>query len=230
MKISTQRLVVLTMVGALAATTGCGAGETADAVQASATTWPGCKAFKTQPDAQQAWEKDGRPAVADRDDDGKVCESLPSTGGGAGSTSTPASTSDDDGTALRPGDGSGCRLTKGVAKIGVSKTKYPAAVKHVSDAIAKGWPRVWVINRVGAGARRDRLLRGVKTAPGMDRDEVPMSAARGRGKDLQRGSNPRGWKADVRLIPSAQNRGAGSVIGAKMRQYCDGQRIEVIGY
>lgn len=43
----------------------------------AAATWPGCDSFDTQPEAQKYWESHGRPAEADGDSDGKVCESLP---------------------------------------------------------------------------------------------------------------------------------------------------------
>ena len=43
----------------------------------SAAAWPGCKAYSDQPSAQAAWEAAGKPAGADGDGDGKVCESLP---------------------------------------------------------------------------------------------------------------------------------------------------------
>jgi hypothetical protein len=93
-------------------------------------------------------------------------------------------------------------------------------------AIAKGWPRIMVLNRAGADRRRDRLLAGVPTKPGYDRDEYPMAAGGGRGPaGLRRGKDPVGWRADVRLVPSGENRGAGSVVGIKLRRYCDGTRF-----
>ena len=57
-------------------------------------SWPGCSAFSSQSEAQSAWEADGRPARADGDSDGRVCESLPSTSpsaGGSPSAQTPSS-------------------------------------------------------------------------------------------------------------------------------------------
>lgn len=74
------------------------------------------------------------------------------------------------------------------------------------------------LNRAGATTRRARLLKGYPTKPGYDRDEWPMAFARS------------SYKADVRLVPSSQNRGAGSVIGIKLRRYCDGVRFRVVGY
>ena len=67
-----------------------------------------------------------------------------------------------------------------------------------------GWPRTLVLNRPGADARRDRLLEDVPTRDGFDRDEYPPAVGRGRGKGLERGRHPRGWKADVAYVPSAR--------------------------
>lgn len=58
---------------------------------AHAGAWPGCKAFTDQATAQATWEASGRPAVADGDGDGKVCESLPATAPSAPAGRTPSS-------------------------------------------------------------------------------------------------------------------------------------------
>jgi hypothetical protein len=41
------------------------------------------------------------------------------------------------------------------------------------------------------------------------------------------GTHPRGWKADVRYVPSSENRSHGSSLGAKLRRFCDGTRFSV---
>jgi len=78
--------------------------------------------------------------------------------------------------------------------------------------------RVLTVNRAGAKERRTALLRGVPTKPGLDRDEYPMAMAR------------TAISANVELIPSSQNRGAGAVQGIKLRRYCTGQRFEIVWY
>ncbi|MGX6446646.1 hypothetical protein ACVU7I_01040, partial [Patulibacter sp. S7RM1-6] len=70
----------------------------------------------------------------------------------------------------------------------------------------------------GASRRRDRRLRGVPTRAGYDRDEYPPAMAR------------RTVDADVAYVASAQNRGAGSVQGSKLRRWCSGQRFRVVWY
>ena len=95
---------------------------------------------------------------------------------------------------------------------------------------AAAGPSVYVITRRGAGARRERLLRDIPTRPGFDRDEVPPAVGRGRGSGLTRGRAPRGWKADVEYVPSGENRGAGVVMGIKLRRYCGGTRFRYVGY
>jgi hypothetical protein len=69
-----------------------------------------------------------------------------------------------------------------------------------------GWPRRLVVNRRGADARRERGLRDAPIREGYDRDEYPPDVGRGRGPGLERGRSPRGWKDDVRYVPSAENR------------------------
>jgi hypothetical protein len=74
------------------------------------------------------------------------------------------------------------------------------------------------------------LLGGFPTRDGFDRDEYPPAVGRGRGKGLVRGSNPRGWKADVRYVPSAENRSHGSTLGTKLRRFCDGTKFRYVFY
>jgi hypothetical protein len=97
-------------------------------------------------------------------------------------------------------------------------------------ALRRGWPRILVLNRTGADARRDRLLSGRSTRPGMDRDEYPPAVGRGKGAHLVRGSTPRGWLADVAFVPSAENRSHGSTMGIKLRRFCDGTRFRYVFY
>ena len=86
-----------------------------------------------------------------------------------------------------------------------------------------------VVNRKGAAARRDRLLRDVPTKPRFDRDEYPADVGRGRAnglsKLLTRGINPIGWMADVAYVPSRENRSHGSSLEAKLRKLCNGIRF-----
>ena len=53
---------------------------------------------------------------------------------------------------------------------------------------------------------------------------------RGRGKGLTRGRDPTGWKADVAYVPSSENRSHGSVMGIKLRRFCDGTRFRCVFY
>jgi hypothetical protein len=87
-----------------------------------------------------------------------------------------------------------------------------------------------VLNRRGADARRERLLRGIPTRDGFDRDEYPPAVGRGKGRGLERGRHPRGWKADVRYVDSHENESHGSVLGIKLRRFCDGTRFRYVFY
>lgn len=111
-----------------------------------------------------------------------------------------------------------CEHTARVVPVGLSKTKYPHVLAHAERAAAKGYGHVWTLNRLGADARRDRLLAGIPTRPGYDRDEAPMAVGR------------RSWRADVEYVPSSENRSAGSVAGIKLRRFCDGTRFRYVGY
>jgi hypothetical protein len=85
-----------------------------------------------------------------------------------------------------------------------------------------------VVNRPGADERRERLLRDVPTRDGFDRDEYPPAVGRGRGPGLERGRNPRGWKADVRHVPSSENRSHGASLGAQLERFCNGTRFRYV--
>jgi hypothetical protein len=109
-----------------------------------------------------------------------------------------------------------------------SKSEYPNIRKHFRIAVRKGWPRRLVLNRRGADARRDRLLEDYPTKDGYDRDEYPPAVGRGKGEGLERGRNPRGWKADVRYVPSSENRSHGASLGAKLADFCNGTRFRYV--
>ncbi|CAB4957974.1 unannotated protein [freshwater metagenome] len=115
-------------------------------------------------------------------------------------------------------DPAGCRRVDRVVDVGLSSTRYPAVRAHWDRAIADGRPRVLVLRRTGASRRRARLLAGMPTRPGRDRDEYPPAAARAT------------VDADVAYVDASQNRGAGSVQGIKLRRYCSGQRFRFVWY
>ena len=180
-----------------------------------------CADYPNQAAAQQA--RDTR----DADGDGIYCESLPcpcakpaSSAGGTGPTAPPSG----------GGNPSGCVRPTGVQNVSFSATKYPNIRRHFLDALRKGWPRTLVLNRAGADARRDRLLAPYPTRSGLDRDEYPPAVGRGKGPGLERGTNPTGWRADVRYVPSHENRSHGSTMGIKLRRFCDGTRFRYVFY
>jgi hypothetical protein len=105
-----------------------------------------------------------------------------------------------------------------------SASKYPNIRRHFRGALRRGWPRRLVLNRPGADARRDRLLGNYPVREGKDRDAYPLAIGRGRGKGLER-RNPRGWRADVRYVPSSANRSHGASLGARLEDFCDGTRF-----
>lgn len=124
----------------------------------------------------------------------------------------------------------GCKRPSGIEDISFSATKYPTIRRHFLDALRAGWPRTLILNRVGADARRDRLLTSFPTRPGFDRDEYPPALGRGRGSGLTRGTSPVGWRGDVAYVPSSENRSHGSTLGSKFRRFCDGTRFRYVFY
>ena len=110
-----------------------------------------------------------------------------------------------------------------------SSAKYPNIKAHTLAAIARGWPRILVVNRPRADDRRDRLMQDIPTRAGFDRDEYPPAVGRGRAnghqRGLVRGINPIGWMADVMYVRSSENRSHGSSLGAQLRSLCNGVRF-----
>ena len=182
---------------------------------ASAAT---CADYPSQAAAQRAAD------TRDPDGDGSFCESLPcpcveapASGGAHPSPERPA-------TVPQPG----CSKPRGVQSILFSKAKYSHIRAHFLSALRNGWPRTLVLTRAGADARRDRLLGGWPTKAGYDRDEYPPAVGRGSGKGLVGGSDPRGWRADVRYVASSENRSHGATLGSKLRRFCDGTRFRYV--
>jgi hypothetical protein len=184
---------------------------------ASAST---CGDYSNQAEAQRAHD------TRDSDGDGIYCENLPCPCLKPDTKSSPP--------AQPPitAPKTSCRRSSTVQRLRFSATKYPTIKAHMEAAIAKGWPRILVLNRPGADERRDRLLENIPTRPGFDRDEYPPAVGRGRAnanlKGLVRGINPIGWLADVMYVASSENRSHGSVLGAKLRGLCNGVRFHYV--
>jgi hypothetical protein len=184
---------------------------------ASAVT---CDDYSNQAAAQRAMD------TRDGDGDGIYCESLPcpclKPGEAGGGNPIPAPNP-------KPEPKASCTRPQGVQRIVFSRAKYPNIRRHYVQAVGRGWPRVMVLNRRGADARRDRLLNGFPTRLGFDRDEYPAAIGRGKPnadqRGLVRGINPTGWMADVAYVPSSENRSHGSSLGVKLRRFCDGTRF-----
>ena len=181
-----------------------------------------CEDYSNQAQAQRA--KDTR----DPDGDGIYCESLPCPclapdprAGGGDDNPTPDKPEN-------PDSGSSCTKPDTVQRLLFNADRYPNIRRHFRGAIRRGWPRTLVLNRPGADARRDRLLEDIPTRPGFDRDEYPPAVGRGKGKGLERGRDPRGWKADVRYVASSENRSHGASLGAKLDDFCNGTRFRYV--
>jgi hypothetical protein len=204
------RRIVLPLVCAIAALLVASAADVPVPTPiASAAT---CSDYTSQAAAQRAHD------TRDADGDGLYCESLPCpclSGTGSGPSAPPAPA------ASHPS----CTRPRRTVALDFSAARYPHIRAHYLAALRRGWPRILVLNRPGAGARRERLLSDMPTRPGMDRDEYPPAVGRGMPPEVVRGAHPRGWKADVAYVPSGENRSQGAVMGAELRPYCNGTRF-----
>jgi hypothetical protein len=182
------------------------------------TAVPTCADYPNQAAAQEAAD------TRDPDGDGIYCESLP----------CPCSSAADGGDGgggdrgQQPKTGPSCTKPDRVQRLVFSMSRYPNIRRHFRGALRRGWPRLLVLNRPGSDQRRDRLLDDIPTRDGYDRDEYPPAVGRGAGKGLERGRNPRGWKADVRYVPSSENRSHGASLGAKLADFCNGTRFKYV--
>lgn len=126
-----------------------------------------------------------------------------------------------------------CRTQKGYVRVEVSVSRYPHVWRHVVDAragrntasdgktvVSNGlkWPTVLVKNDQGEDRRRAAAFAasGVPAMHGFDRDEYPP--AEGRSSNL----------ADIRYVPSSENRSQGSSMGNQLRSWCNGQRYRLV--
>lgn len=176
--------------------------------QAQAAT---CSDYANQAEAQAAAD------TIDGDGDGIYCESLPCP------CSEEAGGGDESGESSNPDQ---CKKPKTVQKLSFSKKKYPNIRRHYIKAVALGWGRTLVVNRDGADARRNKLLKDIPTKKGYDRDEYPPAVGRGTTFPwLMRGDDPVGWKASVMYVPSSENRSHGSVMGRLLRPFCNGTKF-----
>jgi hypothetical protein len=194
---------------ALAAVVTAGLGARAGA---HTQVWAGCDSFDTRPEAQVYWESHGRPAQADGDHDGKVCESLPT----------------------RAGAGEGCERPRKTVTVRLSRRKYPETTLHFEVAWRQDVPSRYTIARGLADENRDAwdpLVPAGVDADGDgeedDRDEVPMAFTKEGGRKAGNGRSA----SHIAYVDASDNRGAGSSIGGRLRRYCNGThfRLKLFG-
>jgi hypothetical protein len=166
-----------------------------------------CSNFSNQAAAQSYFLSHGGPSSdpsgLDGDGDGVACESLP----------CPCSSGSNPGGGGQKPSRPHCRRPDRDLRITFSKGDYPNIISHIKYSWRAGYPKRLVIWRKGADQRRDQLLQGIPTKPGYDRDEAPAAVLR---KKVQ---------ADVRYVPSSENRSAGSSLGRQISGYCNGVQV-----
>lgn len=113
-----------------------------------------------------------------------------------------------------PAGAAACTRTSAVVSVTLDAKEHQHLLRHAADAIRKGFPAVLVLHRPGADERRRKALAGTPVKRGHDRDEYPPAVGR------------KVVKADVRHIPSSENRSAGVILGNTLRKYCDGTKFK----
>lgn len=167
-----------------------------------------CYVYLSQEKAQQAWEDAGRPAFADRDHDGLVCERMTGTAHARRSSSRRFHNGQAKTTS--------CKRQKQPVAVIIDPRKYPYTAKHIEEARRAGEAAVLHIDRSSAGEHRDHSLAGIPTKKGFDRDEYPPAMSR-----------EGGTGANVKYVPSEDNRGSGGTMGVQLGKYCDGQSFRL---
>jgi hypothetical protein len=99
----------------------------------------------------------------------------------------------------------------GCVVVHLDPAKVPNLLDHVWDEQEAGRPVLMTVDRADAIAHRAASLQGIPTKTGFDRDEYPPAMAAEGGKG-----------ADVRYVPSFENRSAGSSMGYQLRDVPDG--------
>lgn len=169
-------------------------------------SFSGCASYSSSAAAQKAWQKAGRPGWADPDGDGQVCRQQEKQ------------------SAAKQKD---CKLQKAPRAVLLNRGKYPQTAFHIAVAIKMGQPDVLTIERSNTDQKRDAWAKVVGRqsnlkARQLDQDEWPMAFTSDQGGA--------GREANIALINSSDNRGAGSSIAGQLRGYCDGQRFRIKPY
>jgi hypothetical protein len=125
-----------------------------------------------------------------------------------------------------------CQRPATVQPLYFSARQYPHIRDQAVSAAADGWPRTLVVNRRGVDGRRSRLFEGMTPRRRFDGSEYPPAVGRGRAnrgyRGLVRGTNPIGWMADVRFVPSREHRLFLSALDARLAGLCDGTRFRYV--
>lgn len=97
------------------------------------------------------------------------------------------------------------------AVLEVDEDRWPHVADHIQDAQAAGESTTCTLDRPGAEERRAAALASVPTRDAFDRDEYPWAmCAEG------------GLGADVRHVPSEENRSHGAWLGNTVERWPDG--------
>jgi hypothetical protein len=206
---------ILLSISSIVLISACSSTGTNNLIKNSGKSSFACKNYSSQAAAQKAWVEQGSPAKNDPNNDNIVCTSLPSSKASAPSTG---------GQTAKNTDKKDCLLQKSPRTVLISRAKYPETSLHIEKAIDMGQPSLMTIDR-GETDRKRAEWRAVVadqdnlSGRGLDQDEWPMAFTKEGGR-----------AANIALINSSDNRGAGSSIAGQLRSYCNGQKFKVSFY
>lgn len=110
-----------------------------------------------------------------------------------------------------------CKLQiRPAVTVEVSAARWPHVADHIAD-VRRHYSRHFHIDRGGADENRDESLQGYPTRTGYDRDEYPPAMAAEGGEGAQ-----------IRYVPSSENRSQGSVMGNELEPYCSGSHFRLV--
>lgn len=92
--------------------------------------------------------------------------------------------------------------------------RYPETAQHIKEAESAGESSICTIDRKDVKEHRKESLEGIETKAGYDRDEFPMAMCAEGGKG-----------ANVKLVHSSDNRGAGAWVSHQLSGLPDGTKV-----
>jgi hypothetical protein len=138
---------------------------------------------------------------------------------------------DDSFCGVKTNQAKACVLTKNVFSIELKREKYPETTLHLQDAWARGYARIVHLDRDHTDQNRRAWQKLVPKSLDTDndgkvedRDEWPPAASKEGGNRSKEGLS----MSSIAFVDGPDNRGAGAVMGGRLRPYCNGQPFRLV--